>query len=60
MDTLGRSTLPLVVSVSACLPLRVLADEAERLCDFCEWEDSLDVVRERASMLVGKQLLRCC
>lgn len=47
---LARSTFPLEVSVVACLPLRVLADEAARWWDFCERADSLEVVRERASM----------
>lgn len=53
METLARSTLPLVVSVSTCRPLRLLVEGAERWWDRCEWEDSLEVVRESES-IAGK------
>lgn len=49
METLARSTWPLVVSVSTWRALRLLVDGADRWWDRCEWEDSLEVVRERES-----------
>lgn len=54
IEIFARSMLPPVVSVLACLPLRVLADGAERWWDLCEWVDSFEVVRERASMAEGQ------